>query len=306
MWRIKAPALALGIVAGLAGCDARSAPNQPASRPVVRLSTSAESVVGFALAALPQFSVQAVNIGDSEKRLAALQQGTIDVALTVADVTYLAFTGRLPHLSQPLDKIRGIALLSPGAVHLMIGPGIDPSRGFAGRRVVFGDPGGGNAALGERLIRSMGIPRSETQGVFLPRGPAVKELLRGNVGAVVVTGWPPDKSVSQALTGGAHLLDVDGPTIDHLRAYYPLLRRIVIPRDTYPGQNVPLHTVGVDLLLVCRADLDANLVYELTRAYFEDTPEKFRRKTDPQRAAAVVIPLHPGAARYYREREVSR
>jgi TRAP-type uncharacterized transport system substrate-binding protein len=67
-----------------------------------------------------------------------------------------------------------------------------------------------------------------------------------------------------------------------------------------------VHTVGVDLLLVCRADLDKNLVYEVTRAYFEDTPENIRRQTDPQRAPAVVIPLHPGAARYYREREVSR
>jgi TRAP-type uncharacterized transport system substrate-binding protein len=27
---------------------------------------------------------------------------------------------------------------------------------------------------------------------------------------------------------------------------------------------------------------------------------------DPQRAPATVIPLHPGAARYYRERELSR
>jgi hypothetical protein len=81
---------------------------------------------------------------------------------------------------------------------------------------------------------------------------------------------------------------------------------MVIPQGTYPGQLAAVHTVGVDLLLVCRADLDKNLVYEVTRAYFEDTPENIRRQTDPQRAPAVVIPLHPGAARYYREREVSR
>jgi TRAP-type uncharacterized transport system substrate-binding protein len=49
-----------------------------------------------------------------------------------------------------------------------------------------------------------------------------------------------------------------------------------------------------------------NPVYEFTGDCFEDTPENIRRQTDPHRAPAVVIPLHPGAARYYREREVSR
>ncbi len=81
---------------------------------------------------------------------------------------------------------------------------------------------------------------------------------------------------------------------------------MVIPQGTYPLQDRPVRTIGVDLLLVCRADLDSRLVYELTRSYFEDTPENIRSQTDPQRAAAVVIPLHPGAARYYREREVRR
>jgi TRAP-type uncharacterized transport system substrate-binding protein len=64
--------------------------------------------------------------------------------------------------------------------------------------------------------------------------------------------------------------------------------------------------VGVDLVLVCRADLDNELVYELTRALFEEVPQRIRRQLDPQRAPATVIPLHSGAARYYRERELSR
>jgi len=123
---------------------------------------------------------------------------------------------------------------------------------------------------------------------------------------MIVTGRLPQDPVVRALQGGARLLDIDGPEIDRLRVYYPLLRRMVIPQGTYPAQKAPVHTIGVDLLLVCRADLDVTLAYELTRAYFEDTPEDIRYQIDPQRAPAVVIPLHPGAARYYREREVRR
>jgi len=304
MFRKKAAGLAVSIAITLAACNAGSAINNGVPRPIVRMSGEANILSAFLN--VPQFSAQVTEIGDSEKRLAALQQGSLDVAIAVADVTYSAFNGQLPDRPQPLDKIRGIALLHSVAVHLLIGPRTDSRRGFRGMRVVLGNPIGGNAALGERLIDSMGVPKSEIRGELLLRDPAVEKLLKGDVDAVIVTGRLPQEPVVRALRGGARLLDIDGPEVDLLRVYYPLLRRILIPRGTYPAQELPVHTVGVDLLLVCRADLDNELVYELTRAYFEDTPENIRNHTDPQRAPAVVIPLHPGAARYYREREVSR
>jgi len=306
MWRTTGAALVLSTAITIAACDARPATNRSTQRPIVRMSAAETSVLSTFLN-LPQFSVQLTDIGDSEKRLIALQQGSIDLTVAAADVTYLAFNGQLQGRSQPLDKVRGIALLhSAAAVHLLARPGANPGRGFRGMRVVLGNPVGANAALGERLINSMGIARSEIRGEFLPRDLAVERLLKGEVDAAIVIGRPPQEPVVRALHGGARLLDIHGPEIDRLRLYYPLLRRMLIPLGTYPGQDVPVHTIGVDLLLVCRADLDNNLVYELTRAYFEQSPEYVRNQTDPQRAPAVVIPLHPGAARYYREREVSR
>jgi TRAP transporter TAXI family solute receptor len=267
---------------------------------------SGETNIISAFFNFPQFSVETSGIGDSEKRLMALQQGSLDVAVSVADVTYLAFNGLLTNRSQPMDKIRAIALLHSAAVHLLAGPAANRGRGLRGMRVVLGNPVGANEVLGERLISSMGIARSEIQGEFLPRDVSVERLVKGEVDAAIVIGRPPQDPVVRALRGGARLLDIDGPEIDRLRVYYPLLRRIVIPRGTYPSQNSAVHTVGVDLLLVCRADLDMQIVYELTRAYFEQSPENMRIRPDPQRAPAAVIPLHPGAARYYREREVSR
>jgi TRAP transporter TAXI family solute receptor len=267
---------------------------------------AAETNVLAAFLNLPQFSVQLTDIGDSEKRLSALQQGSIDLTVATADVTYLAFNGLLPDRPQRMDKVRGIALLHSAAVHLLAGPAANLQRGFRGMRVVLGNPIGANTALGERLINSMGITRSEIRGEFLPRDLAVEKLLKGEVDVAIVIGRPPQEPVVRALHGGARLLDIDGPEIDRLRTYYPLLGRMLIPRWTYPDQNIPVHTIGVDLLLLCRADLDNKLVYELTRAYFDQSPENIRNEMDPQRAPAVVIPLHPGAARYYREREMSR
>jgi len=305
MLRTIGAALVLSTAMTIAACNAGPPVDPGTPRPIVRVSTTEEFVLS-AFRNFPQFSVQLTDIGDSEKRLAAVQQGSVDVAVATADETYLAFNGLLPRRSQRMDKIRGIALLHSAAVHLLAGPAANPRRGLRGMRVVLGNPVGANTALGERLIDSMGIDRSEVRGEFLPRNVAVERLLKGEVDAAILIGRPPQEPVVQALHGGARLLDIDGPEIDRLRLYYPLLGRTLIPQGTYPGQHGPVHTIGVDLLLVCRSDLDSKLVYELTRAYFEQSPENVRYETDPQRAPAVVIPLHPGAARYYREREVSR
>jgi hypothetical protein len=297
--------LALSLLVAFTACGTRAEVETATPRPNVRVSMRLTDVL-HAFLSLPEFSTHQVTIGDSVKRLKALQEGSIDVATVVADVTYLAFNGQLLDHSAPLQNIRGMALMNRAVIHLLIGPDVDPNRGFRGMRIVLGDPSGGNAALGERLVNSTGVPTSEIHGEFAPYDAAVLKLLKGDVDASIVTALPPQEAVARALRGGARLLEINGPEIDRLRVQYPLLRRTLLARGTYPGQDRPLHTVGVDLMLVCRADLDNELVYQLTRALFEEVPQRIRRQLDPQRAPATVIPLHPGAARYYRERELSR
>src|SRR5207249_10899506 len=107
IWRRTATALMLSTAITIAACSAKSATNQSAARPVVRMATAEASILS-AFLNFPQFSVQSTDIGDSEKRLIAVQQASVDLAVTSADVTYLAFNGLLPGRSQPMDRIRGI------------------------------------------------------------------------------------------------------------------------------------------------------------------------------------------------------
>lgn len=296
---------ALSLLVVLNACGTRAETETALPQPIVRMAMRPTEILS-AFLSLRQFSIQAVPIGDSQKRLEALQEGSIDVANAVADVTYSLFYQRLPGQAGPLQRIRGIALMNRAIVHLLTGPNVDPQKSLRGMRVVLGDPAGGNSALGERLINSMGVSSSEISGEFAPYEDGVGKLLKGDVDILIATVQPPQEQVARALRGGARLREIRGPEVDRLREYYPLLRRTLLPAGTYPGQAAPLHTVGVDLLLVCRADLDSTVVYQLTRALFEDIPAHVRRQIDPHRAAATVIPLHPGAARYYREREMHR
>ncbi len=65
----------------------------------------------------------------------------------------------------------------------------------------------------------------------------------------------------------------------------------------------------MDVLLVCREDLPEPLVYDLARTLFDAVPvlaqaHASAEAIDPDRGPTAAIPLHPGAARYYREREI--
>src|SRR5918996_1610815 len=92
---IRQAALGLCILVTLTSCRARAEADAAVPRPVVRISMRPTDILS-AFQNLQQFSVQTVPIGDAQKRLEALEKGSIDVANVVADVTYAAFYRRLP------------------------------------------------------------------------------------------------------------------------------------------------------------------------------------------------------------------
>jgi TRAP-type uncharacterized transport system substrate-binding protein len=115
----------------------------------------------------------------------------------------------------------------------------------------------------------------------------------------------PSVEAGAAARSGARMLEIAGPEVEALRLQHPFLLRTRLPERTYPGQDKVVHTIAVDLLLVCRADANELVVYNFLQSYFSALA-RTTAVTDLGRATGMSIPLHAGAARYYRERELSR
>lgn len=83
-----------------------------------------------------------------------------------------------------------------------------------------------------------------------------------------------------------------------------------MPAGSYPGQDEAYLTSMSPTILIANADMDEEVAYQLTRALVEQQEriaETFPAlaEWDPEAGAQpdqAVIELHPGAARYYRER----
>jgi TRAP transporter TAXI family solute receptor len=143
----------------------------------------------------------------------------------------------------------------------------------------------------------------------LPFADASAQLLAGTVDAMFDNAMHPTASAALALGAGAHLVPIDGSHVRRLTREYPFLKMTVLPRDTYPGtETIP--TVGVNSLLVCSRLLGEEIVHELTARLFQALPllSTSRRLglAELDEASTTPIPLHDGAARYYREQELLR
>jgi len=245
----------------------------------------------------------------SESAMQMLQRDEIDAAFTYANMAYMASSGQLQK-SDPVDHIRAIAELPIRAVQVLVGAnsGITSVTGLRGRHVSLGSKGGSAAPVAELVLRAYGIALTDLDAQLLDLDVAAKKVATGELDAVFSYGYPnPD--IAAAIGRGARILEVVGTQIDEFRTTYPLMKPTVIPAGTYPEIDHPVHTVGIDGIFICRTNLDENLVYELTRAFVEVVAGKelgieTLKHMNLSSASSTAIPLHHGAARYYREREL--
>ena len=308
---------ALGAALAIAGC--RSAP-APRAVTTVRITTGTPGggfyPVGEGLArayarSMPEINVDIHPSAGAVTNLDAIQRGDADLGFAFADVAYIAFVGRLEGASRPFDRLRGVAVLQLTPVHLVVGRdrGIRDVSDLRGRRIGVGPPGSGTALTAGLILHAFGIEPAAVHSEMLPFNEAARRLVEGTLDAMFDNAIFPADSVRMATGAGARLMPLTGPPIERLRHEYPFLRATVIPRGTYPHLAAGVHTIGVDSVLVCRSGLDESLVYDLTRRFFEALPslsssQDALRFIDLEQAPAMPIPLHEGAARYYREREL--
>ena len=263
---------------------------------------------------IPNVDFQLVDVVGSVAAVSAIQRREADVGVAFADVAYEAQVRLVDHPEPSVGGLRGMAALQVAPVHLVARADarVSDVLGLRGHRVGTGQESSGQERLAELIFGAYQLDHDAVKRVSVFPDAAAAALSKHTMDAAFLTGYYPLTPVTAAAHDGARLLPIDGEPAERLTREYPFLRRVVIPANTYPGQTAAIPTLAVDRLLVCRSDLDDALVYAMTRRLFESLPRmrSFLRSAlrvmDVEEASATPIPLHEGAARYYRERELTR
>ena len=251
--------------------------------------------------------------GSSGQNVRSVEEGRAEMAFTQADVAYAAYRRGADDAPHPFGQLRGVAVLWVNTVHVAVPTG-SPLRTVAdlrGRRVAVGTHSSGTETLAHIVLESFGLGYGDLSPTSpASRGPSRRCAPASPMPASSSLACRPTRWSISAPARRAHAAGSARPRPGDARPV-PLPRAGGRPGRHLRGQAAAVETVGVRNLLLCRQDLDETLVYRLTRAFFEALPQLAEAHPaagliDPEQAPATPIPLHPGAARYYREREITQ
>lgn len=256
--------------------------------------------------------------GGSVANPISLSTGQSQFAMSYSTNLFAAARGDEPYEAQ-LDNIRAIANTGLSAymhVYFDNSLGIETLDDIAARQIPLkidtGPRGGGGELAAGRMLAAHGASYEDIQawGGSITYSPYREAMDRVNDKQI-------DGFANDDLPGAPLFAEFAGK--DDITIYSQSAEAIalmeseygyipgVIPAGTYEGQDQDIMTTYQTPLFVTTADMDEEVVYQMTKLMFEKTDELIAGHNaftalDVNKAPfGLTVPLHPGAERYYRE-----
>ncbi len=248
----------------------------------------------------------------ARQNIELIGRGLVESGLGQADLAHWALQGTgVFEATGPIDKLRLIANLYLEGVQIVVRRDADITSpaDLRGRRVSYGAAESGVASHNRLILAAYGVNEDDLIREYNPPAEAARRLREGQVEAMIVIGGHPVPVIAELARDG--LIDVlaidDAPARD-LIARNPYFRALEIPEGVYPG--VPARRIlAVGAQWLTSSDIDADLVYRITRSLWHDGNRKLLDGGHPRgreiRMATgldgLSVPLHEGARRFYQE-----
>jgi TRAP transporter TAXI family solute receptor len=229
-----------------------------------------------------------------------------------SDVAFWAYTGTGVMEGKPPAKgLRTIAALFSEHIHLvaLANSGINSVKDLKGKRVSLDEPGSGTYVDAKLILEANGIGVKDVKAEALKGNAAVDALRNGKIDAFfVVAGYPTGAVVDLASSTKIKLVPISGAGAKSLTSKYGFFSNSSIPAGTYEGVAAT-ETVAVGAQWFTSDKESADLIYEITKALWNketrklmDTGHAKGKDITPATAlTGVGVPLHDGAARFYKE-----
>ena len=248
--------------------------------------------------------------GASVDNLRQIAAGDAHVVLAQNDASYYAFTAT--EIWSELDavtELRALMALHPEPVQIVVlaDSGIYSVEDMAGRRVSIGDIGSGVEANSIQILGVHGITLDDISVFNLGVGPSADAMREGSIDAFFFTAIAPTAAIMELSTRhDIRLLSIDDARIDMLTSAYAFYARATLDSDNYAFLTEPVQTVTVHAQLVVSAEMDDDVAYTIVRALMDGRDaviegHRAGEYIDEEHAVTFIsIPLHDGAARFFR------
>lgn len=237
--------------------------------------------------------------------------GEAQIGIANANLVYQAQEGLASFEGYANENIRIFAglYLNPNQVVVTRSSGIETLEDMVGKHISVGAAGSTTVDEATIHLALYGKTLEDMKTEYMGVSESADAISNKQLDGVWVMAGTPNAAVTQILTTtDSKLLAIQAETVDALKVDYPWYASTVIPAGTYAGQDEDVPTSAVKLTLFITADVDEETVYQMTKTFWENwdmltETHAALKKADPKEACNDVagVPIHEGAARYYRE-----
>ena len=259
---------------------------------------------------VPGLVAIAVSTNASVFNMNAIQAGNLDAGLAGAQSVTQGFNGEGKFVGNKKDKVRVIANLYPEDMHLVTPKGVHfkSLKDLNGKRVGVASAGSGTQVSVRMIIKHYGIKAKEHE---LGVKQSTQRLADGQLDAFFYAAGTPLSSLIQlGSTKGFELYKFTASEQKAINGIIPYYVESVIPAGTYENIKYDVTTVAVNGQLVTSIDQPADLIYGITKALWSKKTRGLLDKGHAKGKAirletalkGVLVPLHPGAEKFYKEK----
>ncbi|WP_251555490.1 TAXI family TRAP transporter solute-binding subunit [Neobacillus muris] len=248
--------------------------------------------------------------GASAENMTTLKNGEAEIAFSQTDIASYAIEGKLMFKDNKVDNVQAIATLYPETIQIVTTKksGIKSVEDLKGKKVSVGAPGSGTVANAEQILEVHGMTFDDIKKQDLSFDESTQGIQDGTIDAAFVTAGAPTGAVeSLSATEDVVIIPIEQDKIDALIKKYPYYVKDEVPANTYKLTEA-VTTVAVQAMLVARSDLSEKVVYDVTKAIFENLDKVTHAKAKAIKVEnalnGVGIEVHPGAQKYFDEKGI--
>ncbi|MBT3605714.1 MAG: TAXI family TRAP transporter solute-binding subunit [Candidatus Latescibacteria bacterium] len=265
----------------------------------------------------PTITASAINSAGSGENIQMLINKEAQLAILQGLYGAMAYQGKGTYSNQPIKNIRAITMLWENVEHFLLQTKYVKTGNIQDlqnlkQKYSIGKRGSGTEGSTRTILNALGIqPEDDLTPEYLGYSPSVQTMIDGRIAGASTPAGPPVAAVTQALAQlgeDVTILSFTDAQLQKIRAEFPVWIAYTLPTNTYPGQTKPIQTIAQPNFLACHEDLSEEVIYTLTKTIYDHLAEiqNIHKATLAMKLEKAItglaVPLHPGAAKFYREK----
>jgi TRAP transporter TAXI family solute receptor len=262
------------------------------------------------------FSLSAISSAGSGENVKLLNDNEAQFAILQGLYGAWAWNGQGPYGGKKQTHLRSVSMLWQNVEHFIIRSELAKSgnvsdlNNLRDKKFSIGKKNSGTENSGRQIMKSLAIDPEQFNLAYMGYGSSASALQNGTIEGMNTPAGVPVGAVTQAfaaLGDDIKLLSFTDEQIKQANGNYNLWTKYDIPANTYPGVSESITTIAQPNFLAVRDDVSDEDVYQLTKAIYENLTflQSIHKATKAmvleKAIAGLPVPLHPGAAKFYRE-----